>query len=177
MRVTDLVCYNHIVRGIYLDAMKKLPWAEVIYNRGLSFDCIRDVYLHLTMVEDRWISYIIPGRYSNWQTPKFDVYSDMASLERYTNQVKLNTEAYLANLTAEELARPIALPWGDKPNTQTAVEKCLIHMVLEDMIHYGEISAAFWQMGLEAPYMGFWRYGISEPKSGSYEPQPPTKPT
>jgi hypothetical protein len=41
------------------------------------------------------------------------------------------------------------------------------------MIHYGELSAALWQMGLEAPYIGFWRYGISEPVSASFEPKSP----
>jgi uncharacterized damage-inducible protein DinB len=173
MQVADLVRYNHIVRGIYLDALKKLPWAEVTKGRGLSFDCIRNVFLHLTMVEDRWISYIIPGKYSSWQTPNFDAYADVASLERYTNQVKTNTETYLANLTVEELARQITLPWSDQPNMQVTIEKCLAHMVLEDMIHYGELSAALWQMGLEAPYMGFWRYGISEPVSRSFEPPAP----
>jgi hypothetical protein len=47
-------------------------------------------------------------------------------------------------------------------------------MVLEDMIHYGELSAALWQMGFDAPYMGFWRYGISEPISASYGPKTST---
>jgi hypothetical protein len=54
------------------------------------------------------------------------------------------------------------VPWGDKPDTKITVEKDLTHMVLEDMIHYGELSAAFWQMGLEAPYMGFWRYNCEK---------------
>jgi uncharacterized damage-inducible protein DinB len=99
--------------------------------------------------------------------------STVASLEKYTNQVKANTETYLSNLKTEELTRQITLSWGEKPLLVT-VEKCLTHMVLENMIHYGELSAALWQMGLEAPYMGFWRYGISEPVSGSFEYQSPT---
>jgi hypothetical protein len=36
-------------------------------------------------------------------------------------------------------------------------------MVMEDMVHYGELSAAFWQMGLEAPYRDFWRYKNKNP--------------
>jgi hypothetical protein len=28
-------------------------------------------------------------------------------------------------------------------------------MVLEDMIHFGELPTAFWQMGLVAPYKDF----------------------
>ncbi len=96
---------------------------------------MRDVFLHLTLVEDRWISYIVPGKFSEWQNPDFEAFNDMNALKKYVYQVKANTEAYLAKLTAEELADQITLPWEDKPNI--TIEKGLTHMVLEDMIHYG----------------------------------------
>jgi hypothetical protein len=31
-------------------------------------------------------------------------------------------------------------------------------MVIEDLVHYGELSALLWQMDAEAPYFAFWRY-------------------
>lgn len=96
----------------------------------------------------------------------------MASLNKYADEVKLGTEAYIARLSEEELGRQVTVYWGEKP-TDIAVEKGLTHMVIEDMIHYGELSAVLWQMGLEAPYMGFWRFGISEPVSASFEPKLP----
>jgi uncharacterized damage-inducible protein DinB len=173
MQVTDLIRYNHIVRGLYLDALAKLPWSEIVANRGLSFECMRNVFLHLTLVEDRWVSYIIPGKFSQWHDIDFDAFKDIVSLEQYVSQVNVNTEAYLVKLTSEELTRQIILPWANKPNMQITIEKGLTHMVLEDMIHYGELSAVLWQMGQEAPYMGFWRYGISEPANASYEPKAP----
>ena len=162
MQVADLIRYNHVVRGLYFDAVAKLPWSEVCVDRGLSFGCIRDVFLHLTVVEDRWVSYIIPGRFGEWRDPDFDDFRDIDALRRYMDTVKAQTEVYLAKLTAEELDRKIALPWGSKPETKISVEKGLTHMVLEDMIHFGELSAALWQIGEEAPFMGFWRFGISE---------------
>jgi uncharacterized damage-inducible protein DinB len=173
MQVTDLVRYNHLIRGLYFVAMAKLSWAEVVANKGLSFDSIRDVFLHLTLVEDRWINYIIPDRFSEWVDPDFKVFKDIDSLKKYMCEVKGKTEHYLAALSPEELNRQIVVPWGNKPYTKVNVEKVLTHMVLEDMIHYGELSAVLWQMGLEAPYMGFWRYGVSEPVSASFEPKPP----
>ena len=172
MQVADLIRYNHVVRGLYLDAMAKLPWAEVVADKGLSFDCMRDVFLHLTLVEDRWISFIIPGRLKAWVNPDFEAFKDMASLKKYADEVKGRTEAYLAGLSEAELSRQVTVYWGEKP-TDIPVEKGLTHMVIEDMIHYGELSAAMWQMGLEAPYMGFWRFGISEPASASYETKKP----
>jgi uncharacterized damage-inducible protein DinB len=163
MQVTDLVRYNHAVRCLYLDALAKLPWAEVVAKRGLSFDSMRDVFLHLTLVEDRWVSYIIPDRFRDWVNPDFETFCDMDSLKKYTVNVKKNTESFLAKFSNEELNRQIVVPWGDKPYSEVSAETVLHHMVMEDMIHYGELSAALWQMGLEAPYMGFWRYKHMHP--------------
>jgi uncharacterized damage-inducible protein DinB len=162
MEVKDLIRYNHIVRELYLDAMSKMPWERVVESRGLSFDSMRGVFLHLTLVEDRWINYTITGRLHQWVDLDFDAFKDVDSLKSYILRVQANTERYLEGLLAEELGRQIVVPWGDKPDTKITVEKALTHMVLEDMIHYGELSAAFWQKGLEAPYMGFWRYSFEK---------------
>ena len=163
LQVTDLIRYNHIVRALYFDAFAKLPWDEVAANKGLSFDSVRNVFLHLTLVEDRWISYTIPGRFKEWRDPDFESFKNMDSLEKYMNDVKANTEKYLQKLSDKELKRQIVVPWGEKPYSQRSIETVLTHMVLEDMIHYGELSAALWQMDLEAPYMGFWRLKCMQP--------------
>lgn len=158
MQVTDLIRYNHAVRRLYLEAMTKLPWVQVVDPRGLSFDSMRDVFLHLTLVEDRWVNYIIPDRFKDWVDPDFAAFQNSDSLKLYMEDVQRKTECYMATLSPQELNRQIVVPWGDKPYACLSVEAVLTHMVLEDMIHYGELSAALWQMGLEAPYMAFWRY-------------------
>jgi uncharacterized damage-inducible protein DinB len=158
MQVADLIRYNHTVRGLYFDKMFELPWAQIVEPLGLSFDSMRDVFLHLTLVEDRWVNYVIPDRFKDWKDPDFESYKTFESLRVYMQTVKENTEKYLTNLTEKELNRQILVPWGEKPHPHLTVEACLTHMVLEDMIHYGELSAAIWQMGLTPPYMGFWRF-------------------
>jgi uncharacterized damage-inducible protein DinB len=131
MQTTDLICYNHTVRGLYFDALAKLPWSEVVANRGLSFDSIRDVFLHLTLVEDRWISYIIPGRFKEWVDLDFDAFKDMDALKKYMEHVKDATESYLRELLADELNRQIVVPWGDKPYTKISIETALCQIVME----------------------------------------------
>jgi uncharacterized damage-inducible protein DinB len=158
MNPTDLVRYNHAVRELYLDALSKLPWAEVAKFRGLSFDSARNVFLHLTLVEDRWINYILPNRFSQWKDPHFETYQNIDSMKAYSLQVKNATEKFLANLKTEDLSRKVTVPWGNKPDTEISIETALTHMVMEDMVHYGELSAMFWQMNLEAPYLAFWRF-------------------
>lgn len=92
--------------------MAKLPWSEVIANKGLSFGSMRNVFLHLTLVEDRWINYIIPGRSKEWVELNFDALDHIDSIRSYMQRVKDGTEAYLKKLSAEELNRQIAVPCG-----------------------------------------------------------------
>jgi uncharacterized damage-inducible protein DinB len=158
MQVTDLIRYNHILRELYFDAMAKLPWAQIVEPKGLSFDSMRNVFLHLTLVEDRWINYIIPARFNQWVDPDFDSFKNTDSLKKYMQDVKYKTEGYFSKLSLKKTNKQIAIPWGDKPDTKISIETALYHMVMEDMIHYGELSAVLWQMNLEAPYLGFWRY-------------------
>ena len=163
MKIIDLVNYNHVVRGLYLDAFSALPWSEVVKSRSLSFDSMRNVLLHLTLVEDRWIGYIIPGRFEEWNDFDFETFDEINKLKGYVDNVKKRTDHYLTKLSVKELNRQIVVPWGEKPFSQVSVATALTHMVMEDMMHYGELSAALWQMGLEAPYIGFWRYKNKNP--------------
>jgi uncharacterized damage-inducible protein DinB len=119
---------------------------------------MRNVLLHLTRVEDRVVNYVIPERDTDWVGVDFDAFKSMDSLKNYMLQVKEKTENYLANLSDEELNRQLVIPWNVTSETKVNIETVLNHIVLEDMIHYGELSAAFWQMGLQAPYMSFWQY-------------------
>ncbi len=158
MDIVDFVRYNHAVRELYFEAMAKLPWEEVFKPRGASFDSLRNVFLHLIFVEDRWINYTILGRLKDWVDQNFDDYKTFDSLKSYMLYTKDRTEEYLQKLTCEELNRRIALPWGITPDTCVNIETALTHMVTEDLIHYGELSAMIWQMDKEAPYLSFWRY-------------------
>jgi len=163
MTIIDLIRYNHAVRDLYLETLATLPWPEVVKPRGLSFDSARNVFLHLTVVEDRWVNYILPNRFAVWEDPDFNSYTDVESLKRYVEALKKSTETLIQNLTPEDLSRKVTLPWANyKPSTQVTVETALTHMVLEDMIHYGELSAMLWQMNLEAPYLAYCRYKLAQ---------------
>jgi uncharacterized damage-inducible protein DinB len=146
MNIQDLIGYNHAFRRLYLESMAKLPWSEVVNPRGVSFDSMRDVFLHLTLVEDRWINYAIIDRFSEWVDLVFDDFQTIDSLKNYARQVEIKTQNYLQKLTTEELNRLIVVPWGEKPCAKLSVEAVLTHMVMEDMVHYGELSALLWQM-------------------------------
>jgi uncharacterized damage-inducible protein DinB len=128
MDVSDPVCYNDAIRKLYFEAIAKLPWNEVVRSRGASFDTIRGIFLHLTLVEDRWISYTLVGRFSDWKDPDFDAFQDVESLKQYMQRVHGNTERYLQNLKPEDAQRLVTVPLGKTPDTKITVETALTHM-------------------------------------------------
>jgi uncharacterized damage-inducible protein DinB len=158
MDIVELVRYNHAVRRLYLLALSALPWCDVVKPRGASFDSMRNIFLHLIFVEDRWINYILPGRFEEWITPPFDDFVDFDALERYVRRVHRHTNDYLAKLTPEDLRREVVIPWGDTPDTRITVDTVLGQLVVEDLYHYGELTALLWQMDVEVPYLAWWRY-------------------
>jgi uncharacterized damage-inducible protein DinB len=166
MNIAELVGYNHAVRELCLQSLEKLPWEEVVKPRGLSFDSARDVFLHLTFVEDRWINYILPNRFGEWKDPDFEVFQDMNSLRGYASYTKASTEKFLQEMKPKDCNRKVTLPWKNfLPNTAITLETALTHMVMEDMIHYGELFAMLWQMNLEAPYLAFARFKLMQEKA------------
>ncbi len=158
MDIRDLVNYNHKVRRLYLEAMSKLSWDEIVKSRGSSFDSMRNIFLHLTLVEDRWINYIIPDRFRDWVDPDFEQFKSVNDLEKYLCSVEEKTRKYLGKASFEELSREVTIPWGDASGTKISIETALAHMVAEDLIHLGELSDILWRMGTEPPYLAFWRY-------------------
>ena len=156
MDVSKLVHYNDKVRVLYYEALSKLSWKEVAKCRSLSFDSMRDVFLHLTLVEDRWVNYTLIGEFSKWKEPVFDGFSNMERLKGYMIRIHENTDKFLKTLKPTDYQNTVTNPWiiGESISIETG----LTHMVLECMVHFGELSATFWQIGKEAPYLAFLRY-------------------
>jgi uncharacterized damage-inducible protein DinB len=167
MDISDLVRYNDRVRGLCCKALAELPWQEVVKPIGLSFDSMRDVFLHLTLVEDRWINYTLVEHFNDWKDLVFEDFADMNKLGTYMIRVHEKTENFLRTLKPEDYKRTVANPWVE--DTSISIETGLTHLVLECMVHFGELSAAFWQKGEEAPYLAFLRYELSKTKKGLHQ--------
>jgi uncharacterized damage-inducible protein DinB len=162
MDAPELVRYNDKVRSLYYEALLKLGWEEVARARSLSFDSMRDVFLHLIVVEDRWINYTLREEFSKWKDPVFDDFKDFESLNAYMTHIHENTNKFLEILKPADYLNRVANPWVK--GTSISIESGLTHMVLECMVHFGELSAAFWQIGQNAPYLAFLRYELNKSK-------------
>jgi uncharacterized damage-inducible protein DinB len=139
MDVSELVRYNDKVRRLYYEALSKLDWEEVAKSRGLSFDSMRDVFLHLTLVEDRWVNYTLMGEFSKWEDPVFNGFKNLESLKVYMTRIDENTDKFLKTLKPADYLNRVDNPWIK--GTSVSIETGLTHMVLECMVHFGELSA------------------------------------
>ena len=158
MDVTELVRFNHAARRTYLQTLGKLPWEEVIKSRGASFDSMRDIFVHLTLVELRMVHYMIPGRLGDWVERPFEQFRDMETIQHLVDEVEDKTEDYLKKLTPDELNREVPMPWRKTPPNKANVESILIQVITEDLYHCGELIALLWQMGAEGTYLPYFQY-------------------
>ena len=158
MDITELVRFNHAARKTYLEALGRIPWEEVVKPRGASFDSMRDIFLHLTLVELRMVHYMIPGKLGDWVERPFDQFKDMETIRRLVAEVEEKTGNYLTKLTPEELKREVPMPWRKTPPNKANIEAILTQVVTEDLYHYGELIALLWQMGTEGTYLPYFQY-------------------
>jgi uncharacterized damage-inducible protein DinB len=159
MDIIELLKYDHASRRRYLDALKQLPWNEVVADRGASFSSIRNIFLHALDVEDRLINYVIPERNEDWisyRAKGYDRFNTIGRIERRVIEVEENVQAYLEKLTPKELNRRVMLPW--RKGILIRVEDVLLYLLIEDISHYGELIALFWQINVEPPFLSWHHF-------------------
>jgi uncharacterized damage-inducible protein DinB len=152
-----LMEYSQELRHRYLDTLSKLPWEEVIRDRGASFNSLRNIFLHCVVCVDGIVNNILQG---NLSFPRID-YDDYDSIEKireYVEQVESKANEYLGKVTAKELARKIEREQRDGSTAIASVEDYLLHLFQEETNHRGELIALLWQMDVNPPHMGWTQY-------------------
>ena len=157
MKVIKLIEYSQFLKHSYLDTFSKLPWEDVVKDRGASFGSLRNIYLHCIEVLDRYVNYRILG---DPELPRinFDDYDSMEKVKSYADEVESNVDGYFSKVTPEELSRVLELKFGDDTTAQVTVEDTLFHLFQEEIHHIGEFIALLWQMDIEPPHLGWARY-------------------
>lgn len=106
MKTLKLLEYNQFLRRNYLEALGKLPWEEVVKDRGASFPSLRDIYLHIVFVLDAYVNYALQGN-PNYPSLNYNDYDSIEKMTKYLNDVESKADAYLKGLTADGLAKSI----------------------------------------------------------------------
>jgi len=146
MKILQLLDYSQDLRHRYFQTLSRLPWTEVIKDRGASFPSLRDIFLHMIFVTDAYINYALQGN-KNYPEVKPEEYDSIEKIKRYMDDVEIRAGANLAKMTPEQLEKS---------------ETLLLDFFQEETHHRGELLALLWQMDVEPPHRGFFQYRAAQ---------------
>lgn len=156
--IVDLYKYNSQVRKKYLDAIEKLPWEEVVKDRGASFGSIRNVFLHVLDAYRRWFQAVIKGMpYQRDYTlsSTAENYKSIGDLRRFEEEIDSLVMEIVKNLRDEDLPRVFVVEGRDGVTRNLTMEVILMHMIEEELQHRGEINCMFWQQNIDPPITAY----------------------
>ena len=157
MEAVRLLEYSQYLRHRYLETLGKLPWEEVVKDRGASFNSLRDIYLHCVSVLDFYVNHLAQGD-TNYPRINFDDYDNIEKINEYLEKVESKTNAYLSKVTPEELLRKVERKMRDGTTIMVTVEDILIDFFQEETHHRGELIALLWQIDVCPPHLGWAQY-------------------
>lgn len=140
-----------------MEVLGKLPWEEVVKDRGASFNSLRNIYLHSVSVLDFYVNHLIQDD-AKYPRINHDDYDNIEKIKKYLEQVESNANTYLSGVTQVELSRKIERKFRDGSTITVTVEDILIDLFQEETHHRGELIALLWQMDINPPHMGWSQY-------------------
>jgi uncharacterized damage-inducible protein DinB len=157
MKTLKLLEYSRFLRHKYLETLSKLPWDDVVKDRGASFPSLRDIFLHIVFVVDAYINYGLQGN-TNYPNVNYNEYDNIEKITKYLEDVESRANAYLSKVTPEELARNTERKLRDGSTFLVPVEDILLDLFQEETHHRGELIALLWQMDVAPPHKSFIQY-------------------
>lgn len=153
VNVEHLPEHNKEVGHKYFDALTRLPWTDVVRDRGASWHSLRSIFIHTLRAVDYWLD-ALEGADKHADTA-FDEYQSMEDLKHRMAQVERSMNEYLKRLSRAELDRLVEIAENGEI-VRARIEDILIHLFEETVHRRGYVIASCWQMDVEPPAMG-WR--------------------
>ena len=153
----DMFGYCKKARAKLIEAFEKMPNEEFTKGRGLSFESIKDVFVHTIIVEDNWLHYRFAGLGSG-TSQKFQDFKNLEDVKKYVTEVDAKTAKLFGRITNEDLRKTFKRPLPNGKEEVLILEDVLYHVPIEIIYHYGEIFAVFWKMNIDAPYYSYLAY-------------------
>ena len=156
--VRRMWAYNVDLRHKYLDALSKLEWGELVKNREASFHSLRNIFLHMINCEDWYLHTVIPSRGGKFVSYGFEEYTSIDSIRRKMEEVEARTHKVLEGLSEEEFNKTFEYTRPDGTKRRDSIEQILVHLVLEETHHRGELLCLLWEMNIQPPHEGWIPY-------------------
>lgn len=154
---SDMFDYFKKARIKLMETFENMSNEEFTKNRGLSFESIKDVFIHTVMVEDNWLHYRYAGLGAGTDR-KFQDFKNLKDVKKYLAEVDVKTTKLFAKITDKDFRKPVIRPLPDGSREVYELEHVLYHVPIEIIYHYGEIFAELWKMNVNAPYYSFLAY-------------------
>lgn len=133
---------------------------------GSRFRCIKDLVLHIPMVEDSWVHEDFlrdspvwtgyPALEKAGDGPFFAEFS-LGTLLNYWKAVESSTLSSLPRFSGAELARMVTLGGPDGQDS-TRLDGLLWHVLIHEMRHTAQIGILLRQAGIKPPFLDLLKY-------------------
>ena len=156
----DLMEFIHDLRSDFFECAARLGWEEFTRDRGVSMHSFRDVFLHLSYVEEQHVTEFCENRATPWMPEVMHIPSDrylsIASVRRRLREVTAMGNARFRKWnTPKELAKPAVWVASKRYPLRLSRDAALAQCLTEHLLHLGEVEAMLWQMDIEPPNT-FW---------------------
>jgi uncharacterized damage-inducible protein DinB len=154
--VPVLLEYSEYMRERFCMALLEMPQSEFVAPLGLGwkFRDIRDLFAHLIETEDEWVRCIVEGQAPAPVSP--DAYADAAFTVRRWEEVRRRTREHLGSADEAEMSRVITAPFHPRP--RFTVRQVFQHLLIHEVHHRGQITAAMRMRGIAPPPSDFYDY-------------------
>ncbi|MGB6679780.1 MAG: DinB family protein [Candidatus Bathyarchaeia archaeon] len=152
----DLFDYFKKEREGLVHIFETMSEEEFTKNRGLSFDSIKDVFVHTVIVEDNWLHYRAAGLGES--TQKVEDFRNLQEIMEYITEVDTKTTKLFNTITSNDLKKGVKRVPPDGKEIVYQLGDVLYHIPIEIIHHYGEIFAELWKINNNAPYYSYLDY-------------------
>jgi uncharacterized damage-inducible protein DinB len=152
--------YIAYARRRYLDALEKLPPAELTRDRGASYPSLIDIVAHSQGALYFWMrscaTFPFPEQEGDPAAP-----ASIETLRSDEKYIQTQIDRVMAELTEVNLARTIfrAAGKGSSHDCHIPVREALWHLVEEELQHRGELNALLWQIDVDPPVVSWIDWG------------------
>jgi uncharacterized damage-inducible protein DinB len=143
----------------YLEALAKLPPAELTRDRGASHPTLLDIFAHSQGALYVWMKSCAtfefpPQEGDAGAPPSIDV------LRKDEKYVQTQIQRVMAELTEAGLSRTFVREKTARQDhvCHVPVREALWHLVEEELQHRGELNALLWQMNVDAPVVSWIKW-------------------
>jgi len=159
--------YIAYARRGYLDALAKLPAAELTRDRGASHPTLIDLFAHSQGALYFWMrscaTFPFPEQEGDPAAPP-----SVEVLRKDETYIQTQIQRVMAGLSEENLSRTIFREKGKGSNhdCRIPVREALWHLVEEELQHRGELNALLWQIDVDAPVVNWidWAHAVGRMK-------------